>query len=125
MLPSIEKVLFLKKVNLFHQLNSKDSRMVSAIAHEVMFKKGEIIIQEGDLGGCLYLIIEGEVDIMIDNKRIVAQRQSRQVLGDMAVLNDRTRTASCVTKTPTRALKLSNTNFMNFCGKNQRLVSAS
>ncbi len=111
MLTTIEKMLYLKKVELFKMLDSRYLRVVADIAHEVSFAKGETIIRLGDVGTCLFVIVVGEVNVQIDETHMIAQRLSRNVLGEMAVLSDNPRAATCIAATPVSALKIEQLEF--------------
>ena len=61
MLSTVEKVLFLKSVDLFSKIPGEDLAQVAGIAQEVTFENEELIIQEGEMGDSMFLIIDGEV----------------------------------------------------------------
>jgi CRP/FNR family cyclic AMP-dependent transcriptional regulator len=70
MLSTVEKVLFLKSVDLFSKITGEDLNQVAGIAEEVNFEQDELIFQEGEMGDSLYLIVDGSV---------VVHRQAKEI----------------------------------------------
>ena len=48
---------------------------------------GEIIIKEGDIGECCYILFEGEVNVFVKNQ-FVAMLRSGVIFGETALDND-------------------------------------
>jgi AAA family ATP:ADP antiporter len=110
-LSTIEQVLFLRSVDLFGQIPSEDLAQVTQVTHAVRFAPGERFIHQGDVGDSLYLIIDGEVEVVVEGVGIVAHRGAKDVIGDMALLTDSLRTASCVATSDVLALKIEQEDF--------------
>ena len=53
----------LKKFPLLQELSDEDMKVFAGILREENFKEGKRIIEEGDLGNCMYLLLEGAVDV--------------------------------------------------------------
>jgi len=62
------------------------------------FHAGEIIFDEGDFGDKLYVIIKGEVEVIV-NGNAVATLKDGEVFGELALVSSITRTAKTVAKT--------------------------
>jgi CRP-like cAMP-binding protein len=93
MISTIEKVLFLKGVDLFSQIPGEDLAQVAQIAKELYFEQGTQIIKQGDVGNCLYLIIEGKVKVLADEQEI-ARLGEKESVGEMSILDAEPRSAS-------------------------------
>lgn len=93
MISTIEKVLFLKGVDLFSQIPGEDLAQVAQIAEEIYFEQGQQIIKQGEVGDCLYLIIEGEVKVSADDK-VIARLGEKECVGEMSILDAEPRSAS-------------------------------
>src|SRR5262249_17517668 len=63
MLSTVEKVLFLKAIELFSQITGEDLAPVALIAAEETRESGEVIFAEGEAGDALYLVLDGRVRI--------------------------------------------------------------
>lgn len=59
----VERIIFLKRVQFFHDITINQLRKVANICYEVWYEADQVIFQEGDVGGSLYVIVEGRVGI--------------------------------------------------------------
>lgn len=121
MLTTIERVLFLRGVNLFAQIPGEVVARVAQVTQIVRFAPGQQFIQQGDVGDCLYVLIDGEADILVDNQW-VTQRSVGDVLGELAVLDKQPRRATCVAVSEMTALKIDQDDFMVVLAENPELV---
>lgn len=105
MLSTVEKILFLKGVDLFQDMSGEILSHVAQIAEEVFLEKDETVIVEGDIGDALYIILEGEVRIHKDGKQL-ALITEKEPIGEMGILDSAPRSASVTAKTDARVLKI-------------------
>lgn len=110
MISTVEKVLFLKGVELFSQISGEDLSQIAQISDEVEFDQEQLIIREGDLGDSLFLIISGQVKVHI-KEREVAVLGDRQVFGEMALLDSEPRSASVTALTAVTVLRIQQEDF--------------
>ena len=110
MLSTIEKVLFLKGVDLFSQIPAEDLAQIEQIAVETHFDRGQCIIKQGEIGDCLYLIIEGEVKVVMDEVEI-ARLGEKECVGEMSILDSEPRSASVFAVTDVVLLKIKQEDF--------------
>lgn len=71
------------------------------------FTAGETLFTQGEKGNFIFIIINGEVEIIKETngkKEHVAHVSSGDILGEMAVLTDEPRCASAIATEPTRAI---------------------
>ncbi len=71
------------------------------------FAVGDTLVQQGDAGDFIYIIVNGAVDVSkeLDGKKeIVARLSSGDIIGEMAVLTDEPRCASGIAVEPTRVI---------------------
>ncbi|MHC4663743.1 MAG: Crp/Fnr family transcriptional regulator [Planctomycetota bacterium] len=106
----VEKVLFLKSVDLFGRIPGESLARVAQIATEVAFEKGDRILKEGDIGNRLYLILEGEVEV-IAGKQEVARLGKKEFFGEMALLDSAPISASVIAVTDVELLEIQQENF--------------
>lgn len=81
---------------------------------QLHFEPGEIIFNEGDIGDYLYIIVDGEVEVyqMRDGqKNTVCTLGPGSYFGEMALLNQRTRSATVACTKPTNVLALRKSDF--------------
>ncbi|MEI6083855.1 MAG: cyclic nucleotide-binding domain-containing protein [Verrucomicrobiota bacterium] len=62
------------------------------------FHPGDIVFKAGDPGDCMYVIKEGEVDLLIEGKALATLGEG-EVFGEMAIVDSKPRSATAVAKT--------------------------
>jgi CRP-like cAMP-binding protein len=112
MLSTMERVLFLRSVDVFGAITGEDLAPVAIVAEEVAFRTGETIIGQGEPGEGLYVIVDGEVAVVIQGAGQVAVRGPGSVIGEMAVLSGGPRTATCVAVSEVLALQVRRDDFL-------------
>ena len=90
---TIEKVLFLKGVDLFAALAGEDLAEVALVTSEVASSAGDIVVAEGEPGDALYFIVDGRVAVKRGG-RLIAELGARDVFGEMALLDPGPRSAT-------------------------------
>lgn len=110
MISTIERVLFLKSINLFSQIPGEYLALVAQIAQEESIEKGEVVFKEGDAGDSLYLIIEGTVKVH-KGEREIATLNAGECFGEMAILDSEHRSASVTALNDCLFLKISREDF--------------
>ncbi len=112
----MERIIFLRRVPLFTELSPSDLKQVAAIASEVLFTDGQVIARQNDLGTEMYIIVSGEVRVLIETEgqkgsRQVARRGTGEVVGEMSIISQEPRSATLVAEGPVRALCISQRQF--------------
>jgi signal transduction histidine kinase len=88
---------FLRKVDLFSDLDQSDLEQISAGAEERHLADGELLFSEGGAGNRAYVIKEGQLEILkasAGREVQLAVRSSGEVIGEMALLEEAPRMAS-------------------------------
>lgn len=100
----------LAEIPLFSRLNEEALRSLARHVRRHTFHQGEEIIKEGEQDRRLFIIVEGEVDVMIGrgqrSERWLKTLGPREFFGEMALIDDSVRSASVVAKEETVALAL-------------------
>jgi CRP-like cAMP-binding protein len=90
----------LRSVELFAGLKDRALERVASIAHEEAHAKNTSIFQHGDVGDKVYLILEGKVRIGRQvpgvGEEALAVLGPGQVFGEMALLDEATRSADAI-----------------------------
>jgi CRP-like cAMP-binding protein len=92
-MPTMERVLFLRKVPLFQELAPADLVPIAEVAEEQTFVAGDILGEEGEMGDGLHVIVTGSVRVEADGNEI-ADRGPGDVVGEMSLITSRPRMAS-------------------------------
>lgn len=94
----MERVLFLRKVPLFAKLPPPDLKQIASIANELYFPDGERIAEQGEQGDEMFVIVSGEVQVMVEtdegDELELARRNSGEYVGEMAIISQAPRMAS-------------------------------
>lgn len=105
MLLTIEKVIMLRAVSMFADTPDDVLADVAAILVERELEAGASIIEEGELGRTLYIVVEGQVRVH-RGARTLALLGDRDVFGELAALDPERRSASVTAVRDTRLLCL-------------------
>lgn len=112
MISTVEKVLFLKSIDLFSQIPGEELSQIALITDEVQFDAGDEIFREGEPGQTLFFIIDGKVRIHSDGVgEDLAVLSDRAVFGEMALLDSEPRSASATANTDVTCLKIERDDF--------------
>jgi CRP-like cAMP-binding protein len=79
------------------------------------YQAGEIVTRQGDVGDCMYVVQDGEVEILVEENGVeVVLRTARrnEVLGEMAIFERQPRSATIRAKGRSRILTLDKRNFL-------------
>jgi CRP/FNR family transcriptional regulator, cyclic AMP receptor protein len=90
---------WLQKVPLFRGLSKKQLRDISGLATRLNEPAGAVLTQEGKIGHEFIIVVDGEIEIRTGD-RVVATRGPGDYVGEIALLDNRPRTATVVAKTP-------------------------
>lgn len=107
---TLEKVLFLKSIPLFEALSGEAVAQIAPIAQEVRHPAGETFIRAGDRGDCLFVVVDGGVDVQVPDG-VVANQGPRSIIGELAVLSHRPRNADCVAASDLLMLRIDKEDF--------------
>lgn len=111
MLTTIERVIFLRGVELFRAVPDYELARVAEVVRLVELQAGEQFITQGEQDQSLYIIVDGQADVVRAGAGTVATRGAKEVIGEMALLSNRPRTADVVAATETTALKIEQADF--------------
>lgn len=80
-----------------------------------VYKDGEIIVRQGEVGDCMYVIQEGQVEVIAeeDGEEIhLAVREEGEFFGEMAIFDRDVRSATVRAQGQVRALTVDKKNFL-------------
>ncbi|MBX7116100.1 MAG: cyclic nucleotide-binding domain-containing protein [Myxococcaceae bacterium] len=121
MISTVEKVLFLKSIDLFSQIPGEDLAQVALISTEENRDQGEEIFAEGESGDALYLVIEGKVRVHRQD-RVIAELGERECFGEVAILDAAPRSATVTSVTDTSLLKISREDFQEIMAEKPEIA---
>jgi CRP-like cAMP-binding protein len=121
LISTVEKVLFLKSIDLFSQIPGEDLVRVAQIAEEIDFEPKEAIMTEGEIGDSMYLIVDGRVQVY-KGSRLVVELGERECVGEMAILDSEPRSATVRALTQVAALKIEREDFYDLMTEKQEIA---
>lgn len=97
---------FLRNIPFFTSLPDEDVASAVASLQHLVVEPGTVLIREGEVGDCLYLVLSGELEILkaygTPDVRSLGVRGPGQVVGEMSLINpDHRRTATVCARVPT------------------------
>jgi CRP-like cAMP-binding protein len=76
----------------------------------VSYEPGQVIFNEGDAGDSMYVVLDGEVEIRVHDKAIDTTGPGG-IVGEMALIDNSPRSATCVAKTACRIVPVNEKQF--------------
>ena len=114
-LSTMERVLLLRRVPLLTDLSPADLQRVASISTELGFLDGDVICEQGEPGDEMYVIISGEVRVVVSHEgqpeKEIAHRAAGDVVGEMSLISGDTRIASVLAVGDVRMLCLDRLSF--------------
>jgi CRP/FNR family cyclic AMP-dependent transcriptional regulator len=115
-----------RKASIFRDLGDEEISEVLSITTEKRVHKDDLIMQEGDEGSTMYLLLEGEVEVSkaltmkfggegirkAEKVLSTLRAQDHVILGEMALVAKEKRSASILAKTDCVLLEIRRADFM-------------
>ena len=111
------KVQALKRAPLFEGFSKKELVELARVTEDLEVAAGDVLCKEGETGQEFFVIVDGETDITSKGKRVAA-RGGGDFVGEIALLEDTTRTATVTAKTPLRVFVLTGQDFRRLVREN-------
>ncbi len=119
----MEKVLFLRTVPLFSDVDGHDLQWISEIAVEKSYRRGVVIFQEGDRGDDLYVVMDGSVRIF-KGPITVDILEERECFGEMAIIDGVPRSAGAEAERDVKLLAIHRNDFERLIMNQPRIAIA-
>lgn len=120
-LAAIEKVIFLKSVDIFSHATIEELGRVAALTEEVRFEAGETIFRKGEPTDAIYFILAGRVAIEGDGG-VVREATEKQAFGTVAALDRKPALNTVKAMDAVHALKLNAQDFDDILSVDFELV---
>ena len=104
------KVDALKRATLFEGLSRKQLVQLARVSEDLEVPAGKVLCKEGEVGQEFFVIIDGEVEVTKNGKRL-ATRTGGEFFGEIALLEDTPRIATVTALTPLRFFVLTRRDF--------------
>ncbi len=122
----------LKQAEIFDGMDNSQLELISACCQERTFSAGEVILPEGASSDELYVIVQGEVEILVDPDLVsagpdehepvaIATLERGQSFGEIALVDRGMRSASAKAKQDSRLLVLPREQLIQLCESHPQL----
>jgi CRP-like cAMP-binding protein len=112
---------YLKQVPIFKALPAGELEFIARSIKERIYEPGAVIVKQGEPGVGFFLIADGRVEVSRDGHRIRAMGAG-EFFGEMALMEERIRTATVTAKERTRCLQLVRWDFRALLKENSDLA---
>ena len=120
----------LKQISLFQEIKDNDEYMaeLEAICRDRSVSKGQVVIQEGEKGSEMYIMLTGAVEIQRktragDSYTVAKLRAEFNVFfGEMALIDDDVRSATILATEDSEFLMITKEDFLALGKKNPQIV---
>jgi CRP-like cAMP-binding protein len=100
-----EKVAWLEHVPLFAGCSAEIVERLADASGELSFAHGQVVVQQGQVGNGLYIVVSGEVRIVAADEEL-ARLGPGETIGELSVIDQQPRVASAVAAGETVCLAL-------------------
>ena len=106
------------RVPLFAGLSEEQALRLEEVAQRRTFRRGEVIFHKGDAGSTLYMIVQGQVKIVLPSdsgeEALLAVLDAGDFFGELSLIDEQPRSATVVATAPTETLVLHREEFLKF-----------
>src|SRR5687768_3955553 len=110
-----EEVELLQRIPFFANVEPAKLKLLAFTSERVAFERDQVLFRQGDTGDSAYIIVEGEVDVLVDTPAgplAVATLGKNAFFGEIAILCDIPRTATMRAKTRLVTLRITKDLFL-------------
>jgi CRP-like cAMP-binding protein len=126
MLSIIDRIIFLKEVPFFQGMTIDQLKVLAALCEEKLFEKDARIFNNGDLGGILYVVVNGRVGIEQEKRAgsfaRIADVNAYSYFGEANFFDNSPRSTSAVAVRDTLTLQLRREPVIELARQNPNLA---
>ncbi|MBN1444087.1 MAG: protein kinase [Planctomycetes bacterium] len=121
----IEILELLSSLPPFSRLSPRVTDLIASCLEPRSFRRGEILMRQGERGDHLLILLEGRVEIRIrledGSSRVLARLERGGIAGEMALITGEPRTADVVALAEGLAVRLRAADFERLCGRHPEI----
>jgi CRP-like cAMP-binding protein len=113
------KVEVISKVPLFSNCSKRELQQIASVADQVDLPEGKVLMRMGDRGREFFVLLDGKAEVVAkDRTRTLSDGD---FFGEIALVSDQPRTATVTTKTPVKALVITDRGFRDLLRKQPQI----
>ncbi len=116
-----EAYALLRMLAVFREVPDDELEEVAGIVKELRFGDGDVVFRAGDPGNEMFVVLAGSVLVRRDRK-VVAELEVGEVVGEMAVLDGLPRSADTVARGDVRLLRLNGDDLLGLLDRRPALA---
>ena len=128
MAPQSTSYTHLKRFSLLSRLAPKELKRIHALSKEVSFKAGQMIFQKAEDGAQMFVVLSGRIKIFSRSgwkkRKTFAYLEEGDFFGEMAVIEDKTRSAAAMAVEASRLLLIPKRDFRSLLLSDAKLTFA-
>ncbi|MDH3474762.1 MAG: cyclic nucleotide-binding domain-containing protein [Rhodospirillales bacterium] len=104
-----QEVEILRQIPIFANIDTAKLKLMCFASERLIYRAGQVLFSQGDVGDAAYIIIDGEAEVMVDSPGgplTVAVLRRNDIVGEIAILCDVPRTATIKAATELVTLKI-------------------
>lgn len=117
---TIERVIFLQRIELFKDIPSEQLAHLAGITHSFVAEKGEHLFEEGDPARSLYLLIDGSVQLT-RNGELRKEVNSTDAIGVWGFFDGEDRLMTATSREESHFLKIDRMDFYDLLEERMHL----
>lgn len=107
----MERILFLRSVPIFSDVDGSDLQWINEIAHERKVRAGYVVFRENDVGDAMYIVLKGRVRVLKGANLVLQIMEDKDCFGEMSILDREPRSATVETVVETTLLAIKRDDF--------------
>jgi CRP-like cAMP-binding protein len=124
----MENIEIFKKISLFRELSNTELIKLGNLTQKVSFHAGDVLFKRGDAGDALYLIREGEVEVLAPSPEaeevedVVAVLKPGDLFGEMALVEGEPRSATVRARSDAKLIRIKKEYFEEMMNKEHTIA---
>jgi CRP-like cAMP-binding protein len=116
-----DKIDLLARLPLFETCSQRELGQVASATVDTHRPAGTVLTREGQIGGVLFVLVEGRADVVRGGRRI-QKLGPGDVVGELSLIDGQARSASVVATTDVHVLELTYKDFKKLVDKSPHFV---
>jgi acetate kinase len=122
----MELFVFLRSVKEFSEFSDDEIKGLEAASEAVTFKNGEMIKHRGDTGRYLYIMYEGEAEVVLEDppgsSRVIASLNRGEIFGEMSIVTGAPSMADILSSGESTVVRILRDAFSDVLMKNAKAI---
>nr|PZN82087.1 MAG: cyclic nucleotide-binding protein [Pseudomonadota bacterium] len=122
-----DEIRTLQQIPMFRDLDASKLKLLAFAGQRITCRKGDLLFDEGDPPDAVYVILDGEVDVLRSGPAgevLLARLGRNELIGEIGVLCNKCRNARIVAYSDVQALRIEKMTFMQIVQQVPKLAMA-